>query len=192
MSSTSSLTLDESCQYLNDRFGSVLVSSRSLEAMIEAGGLPQSPLSEAVLDQLVTSTHRPSAPGFSYVRVSVLPRRPEAPLRFPDGSVRTQVGVQIGAMKGRHARLAWTGIWPLSEDTCADAAGAQLPLLGSLRGWIHRSVARRITGYTLVEPGRRLLHTKRLTSHQEQVLFAGKEWAHIPVGRGAIAALEEL
>lgn len=196
----SAWSLERSARFLNEELETSSVTPRSLELLAEANGIasvttPRGRLAlpEGHVRYLSEVTLVPTdSDVFDYIRVSVLARQPAPAVTYPDGRERTQAGVRIGAMKGRMARRAWTGIWPLSEELCAEAAGSQLPLLGSLRGWVHRTTARRIVGYTLVEPGRRAFITKPLTPYQAAVIFDQNEWAYIPVGRGPIAALERL
>lgn len=191
------LSVQDATALVNEKLG-ITTTEKALDGLIAAGGLSLVPgkrsrlLLRAEVGALIADTNVPSLPDWPYVRVSVTAREQSNPLTYPDGWVRTAVGVQIGSMQGKAARRAWTGVWPISESDATLAAARELPLLGAIRGWVHRSVARRITGYSLVYPGRREFSTKLLRPEQEARIFAGRSWAWIPVGKGPVAQVQGL
>lgn len=157
----------------------ITVSAEAITRLIDVGLLPNSGrhrTPEATLSSLFQATHVIDGSGLEVLRVSVGPLSDGGDVDpYSDGTVRTLMGVDFHpstVLSPRDRRAAWTGVWPVSEPVAAQAALDEIPMLASLKGFVHRSTARRVVGYRLDNTsGRRWIVTKKLTETQRTTLF---------------------
>ena len=173
----------------------VIVSGRSIQALLDAGALPD--LKEVTVRRFFQGIHVLTGSGKEVVRVSLLPLRGAPPTDLRPYGIRKHAGVDfrnaLGLNKAER-RDAWTGVWPLAPRTLAYAARDSLPIIGVVRGYVGPKQARIVTGSALdLTTGYHWVETRKLNDEEREELFpGGATGAWVMVGRGAISALEEL
>ena len=102
--------------------------------------------------------------------------------------------LNTNGLSKREQRDAWLGVWPLGERTLHEASLKQLPILGTVRGYVSPKLARVVTGSEFdLTTSCRWVRTRKMAPEERELYFpAGAPGAWIAVRLGAISALETL